>query len=213
MLMNMRAVGRSSAAFVPNRIAFRPKVALRTNRVVDFRLINTAPPKKTWTAASCLDDHAEVFKSLPAILGAYIGPNSLPPQLGERIAVRSRIARCAALHAGHVVMHACWGAGESIMVAVNSSNACPYCEGLHGELVRTSTRARARVRARTQPPTQARMAGVKGSAQLQAAKSVADCTAVVDDPAVAFARTFAEGNGRGEVRRWPRTRVQLNAVI
>ena len=152
MLMNMRAVGRSSAAFVPNRIAFRQKVALRTNRVVDFRLINTAPPKKTWTAASCLDDHAEVFMSLPAILGAYIGPNSLPPQLGERIAVRSRIARCAALHAGHVVMHACWGAGESIMVAVNSSNACPYCEGLHGELVRTSTRARARARARARNP-------------------------------------------------------------
>ena len=51
---------------------------------------------KKWTAERCLDDHVAVFTSLPNILGAYVGPNSLPPQLGE-----------------------------SIMVAVNSVNACP----------------------------------------------------------------------------------------
>jgi len=52
-----------------------------------------------------------------------------------------------------------------------------YCEGLHGEL--------------------ARMAGVDKCAALQAAKSVDECTAVVDDPAVAFARKFAEEDGTG----------------
>mmetsp|Transcript_60099 Transcript_60099/g.141469 ORF Transcript_60099/g.141469 Transcript_60099/m.141469 type:complete len:230 (+) Transcript_60099:38-727(+) len=104
--------------------------------------------KKTWDAGSCLDDHAEVFKSLFRIFGAYVGPNSIPPQLGE-----------------------------SIMVAVNSANECPYCEGLHGEL--------------------ARMAGVDNK-KLQAASSVVECTAVVDDAAISFARTFAEKDGRGD---------------
>ena len=109
-----------------------------------------APEAKSWlTAGACLEDHAAVFASLPKILGAYVGSNSLSPQLGE-----------------------------SIMVAVNSANACPYCEGLHGEL--------------------ARMAGVDGSADLQAASSVAECTAVVDDVAISFARTFADCGGRGE---------------
>ena len=42
------------------------------------------------------------------------------------------------------------------------------------------------------------MAGVEGSKALQAANSVAECTAVVDDPAVIFARQFAEANGRGK---------------
>mmetsp|Transcript_60527 Transcript_60527/g.166252 ORF Transcript_60527/g.166252 Transcript_60527/m.166252 type:complete len:295 (+) Transcript_60527:76-960(+) len=106
------------------------------------------PSKKTWDVNSCLDDHVEVFASLPKILGAYVGPNKLHPQLGE-----------------------------SIMVAVNSANECPYCEGLHGEL--------------------ARMAGVEGSKELQAAQSVRECTAVVDDAAIAYARQFAEANGRG----------------
>lgn len=107
--------------------------------------------QKWTTAADCLEDHAEVFASLPGILGAYVGPHALPSDLGE-----------------------------SIMVAVNSKNNCPYCEGLHGEL--------------------ARMAGVDQYRQLQAAASIDECTAQVDDPAVAFARTFAdncraEGNG------------------
>ena len=45
------------------------------------------PTKKTWDMDGCLDDHVEVFSSLPKILGAYVGPNSLPPQLGESIMV------------------------------------------------------------------------------------------------------------------------------
>ena len=63
-----------------------------------------------------------------------------------------------------------------------------YCEGLHGEL--------------------ARMAGVSKCAALQAAKSVKDCTAVVDDPAVAYARKFAEEAGRG-----PALKEAYDAVV
>eukprot|EP00566_Odontella_aurita_P027648 CAMPEP_0113530168 /NCGR_PEP_ID=MMETSP0015_2-20120614/2789_1 /TAXON_ID=2838 /ORGANISM="Odontella" /LENGTH=165 /DNA_ID=CAMNT_0000428859 /DNA_START=278 /DNA_END=772 /DNA_ORIENTATION=+ /assembly_acc=CAM_ASM_000160 len=68
------------------------------------------------------------------------------------------------------------------MVAVNSKNNCPYCEGLHGEL--------------------ARMAGVVGYKDLQAAKTVDDCTAIMGDPAVGYARAFANhhrgGNSENE---------------
>ena len=140
------------------------------------------PSKKTWDVNSCLDDHVEVFTSLPKILGAYVGPNSLPPQLGE-----------------------------SIMVAVNSANECPYCEGTQRHPATAPLRHRA-----TPPPPPlptgphyhppphiglhgelARMAGVEGSKELQAAQSVQECTAVVDDAAIAYARQFAEANGRG----------------
>lgn len=114
--------------------------------------------RRVWDEASCLSDHEEVFAALPRILGAYVGPNALSPALGE-----------------------------SVMVAVNSAKACPYCEGLHGNL--------------------ARLAGVDNAA-LQAAASVADCTAVVDDPAIAYARVFAEHNGRG-----PEVDAAYDAVV
>ena len=68
---------------------------------------------------------------------------------------------------------------EAVMVTVNSVNSCPYCEGLHGEL--------------------ARMAGVEDPEQLMSAQSLSECTKVVDDPAIVYARTFAEQNGRGAV--------------
>lgn len=68
---------------------------------------------------------------------------------------------------------------EAVMVTVNSVNSCPYCEGLHGEL--------------------ARMAGVAEPEQLMSAKSLSECTKVVDDPAIVYARTFAEQDGRGAV--------------
>lgn len=109
---------------------------------------NKSNQKQQWTTAKdCLEDHVEVWTRLPRILGAYIGPHKIPAKLSE-----------------------------SIMVAVNSKNNCPYCEGLHGQL--------------------ARMAGVDDHKQLQAAKTVEDCTSLVNDPAVAFARTFA--NNREE---------------
>jgi len=68
---------------------------------------------------------------------------------------------------------------ESVMVTVNSVNSCPYCEGLHGQL--------------------ARMAGVDEQETLLKSDSEAACRAVVDHPAITFARRFAESNGRGEV--------------
>lgn len=66
---------------------------------------------------------------------------------------------------------------ESVMVTVNSVNSCPYCEGLHGEL--------------------ARMAGVDDPQGLMQAKSEEECRKFVDDPAISFARSFAENDGRG----------------
>jgi len=66
---------------------------------------------------------------------------------------------------------------ESVMVTVNSVNSCPYCEGLHGEL--------------------ARMAGVDDPQGLMKAESEAECRKFVDDPAISFARSFAENDGRG----------------
>lgn len=66
---------------------------------------------------------------------------------------------------------------ESVMVTVNSVNSCPFCEGLHGEL--------------------ARMAGVEDPEGLMKAGSEDECRSFVDDPAISFARIFAERDGRG----------------
>lgn len=66
---------------------------------------------------------------------------------------------------------------ESVMVTVNSVNSCHYYKGLHGEL--------------------AHMAGVEDPQQLTSAQSLSECTKVVDDPAIVYARTFAEQDGRG----------------
>ena len=106
--------------------------------------------KKMWTPQGFFADHRMVFRNLPHIAGAYIGPNAVDPELNE-----------------------------AVMVTVNSVNSCPYCEGLHGEL--------------------ARMAGVEDPEQLMSAKSLSECTKVVDDPAIVYARTFAEQDGRGAV--------------
>ena len=104
--------------------------------------------KKIWTALGCLADHKRVISSLPKILDAYVGPNSIEPSLNE-----------------------------SVMVTVNSVNSCPYCEGLHGQL--------------------ARMAGVEAPEQLHKSESAEACRALVDDPAITYARKFAEADGRG----------------
>lgn len=66
---------------------------------------------------------------------------------------------------------------ESVMVTVNSVNSCPFCEGLHGEL--------------------ARMAGVEDPDGLMKASSEDECRSFVDDPAISYARIFAEQDGRG----------------
>ena len=66
---------------------------------------------------------------------------------------------------------------ESVMVTVNSVNSCPFCEGLHGEL--------------------ARMAGVEDPKGLMKAGSEDECRSFVNDPAISYARIFAEQDGRG----------------
>ena len=66
---------------------------------------------------------------------------------------------------------------ESVMVTVNSVNSCPFCEGLHGQL--------------------ARMAGVESPEALHKSDSADACRAVVDHPAITYARIFAESDGRG----------------
>ncbi|MGB0591769.1 MAG: carboxymuconolactone decarboxylase family protein [Myxococcota bacterium] len=104
---------------------------------------------KMWTAQGFFADHRMVLRNLLRIAGAYVGPNSVDPELNE-----------------------------AVMVTVNSVNSCPYCEGLHGEL--------------------ARMAGVDDPESLMQAKSLSECTKIVDDPAIVYARTFAENDGRGE---------------
>jgi len=64
------------------------------------------------------------------------------------------------------------------MVTMNSVNGCPYCTGLHGEL--------------------ARIAGVEDAEQLMNASSDAESRKVVDEPAITYARIFAEADGRGD---------------
>lgn len=105
--------------------------------------------KKTWTPVAFLKDHVAVGTSLPKILDAYVGPNSIAPKLNE-----------------------------SIMVTVNSVNRCPYCTGLHVQL--------------------ARMAGVEDAEKLEKSTSSEEARKVVDEPAVSFARVFAENGGRGD---------------
>lgn len=105
--------------------------------------------KKMWSPGGFLADHREVLMQLPRIALAYVGPHAVAPRINE-----------------------------SVMVTVNSVNACPYCEGLHGQL--------------------ARMAGVEEPGRLMKAGSERECRQVVDDPAISFARVFAEHDGRGD---------------
>mmetsp|Transcript_13974 Transcript_13974/g.38182 ORF Transcript_13974/g.38182 Transcript_13974/m.38182 type:complete len:241 (-) Transcript_13974:220-942(-) len=68
---------------------------------------------------------------------------------------------------------------EAIMLTVNSVNTCPYCTGLHGQL--------------------ARMAGRKDVAEpLLAAGNEQECLKQANEPAIMYARTFGETDGRGQ---------------
>ena len=96
--------------------------------------------------------------------------------LADHAAVLSNLPRIAGAYVGPNAVDP--QLNESVMVTVNSVNSCPYCEGLHGEL--------------------ARMAGVDDPKSLMKASSEAECRALVDDPAISFARIFAEQDGRGQ---------------
>lgn len=108
---------------------------------------------KAWGSwQEVLTDHLTFTKALPKMIGAYIGPCSLSPAMIE-----------------------------SVMLAVNSINLCPFCTGLHGDL--------------------GRMAGLQNPLKLMASKSTDECLDFCDvdehKPAVRYARTFAMIDGRG----------------
>ena len=65
---------------------------------------------KMWVASSFTRDHVRLAWELPGYLGSYLNPLS---------AIEPSVV-------------------ESVMVTVNSINACPYCTGLHGQLLRTT---------------------------------------------------------------------------
>ena len=62
---------------------------------------------KMWDMKTFFSEHTMVFRQLPSILGAYVGPNAIQPKLAE-----------------------------SVMLKVNGVNLCPYCTGLHGGLAK-----------------------------------------------------------------------------
>ena len=64
---------------------------------------------KLWTTSTFTRDHVRFMAELPHYLGAYLGPRALSPTTIE-----------------------------AVMVTVNSINTCPYCTGLHGQLLRTT---------------------------------------------------------------------------
>lgn len=109
------------------------------------------PTGKKWTLVPCLLDHAMFLKNHGRLLLAYVG-----------------CCGCAAAIEHDLV--------EKVMVAVNSVNECPYCDGLHGQL--------------------ARMAGVEDAEALRCQDK--SCKSA-ESPAVKFAKTFGQGDGRGEV--------------
>ena len=71
---------------------------------------------------------------------------------------------------------------ESVMLAVNSINSCPFCSGLHCDL--------------------ARIAGTKRPYKIDKAKSLEEvvsyCDKRRDQVAVRYARVFAMTDGRGK---------------
>lgn len=123
-----------------------------------------------------MDLHAGPAQGLEACMSRYQKKMwTLSGCLADHREVLRNLPRIAGAYVGkHAVPAAI---NESVMVTVNSVNSCPYCEGLHGEL--------------------ARMAGVEDADKLMKASSEGECRLLVDDPAISFARIFAENDGRG----------------
>lgn len=123
------------------------------------RCLDGASGPRAWTSTSrCLSDHFAFAASHYDLLGAYtgIGAPSIEPPLVE-----------------------------AIMVAVNSVNQCPYCDGLHGELARLVGLGDAAVELR----------GCKDASSAAAAMKSVTVPSVV--PAVKYARIAGEADGKG----------------
>ena len=109
------------------------------------------PTGKRWTAWPCLSDHMVILTShIYGLFGAYTG--------------------CG----GEAIEH---DYVEAIMVAVNSTIDCPYCDGLHTELADLSGH------------------GDKARDLLKAT-DVASATLAIDLAGVAYARQFGEADMR-----------------
>eukprot|EP00729_Bicosta_minor_P022373 gene22373-26150_t len=109
----------------------------------------SAGKKKIWDFEAFTADHRTVLFQLPSILGSYVGPNAIEPQLNE-----------------------------SIMVTMNSVNGCPYCTAEQLALVIYTD--------------------VVNRYSPSLASSDAESRKVVDEPAITYARIFAEADGRGD---------------
>lgn len=105
------------------------------------------PTGKRWTALPCLSDHIVILTShVTGLFGAYTG--------------------CCGAAIEHDYI-------EAIMVAVNSTIDCPYCDSLHTELAALSGHGEAAKR-------------------LLEAKSVEAALKIVNRPGVAYARRMGE---------------------
>mmetsp|Transcript_678 Transcript_678/g.2145 ORF Transcript_678/g.2145 Transcript_678/m.2145 type:complete len:278 (-) Transcript_678:496-1329(-) len=109
------------------------------------------PTGKRWTMVPCLSDHIFILRShLTGLFGAYTG--------------------CC----GEAIEH---DYVEAVMVSVNSTIDCPYCDGLHTELAALSGHGEA-------------------ARKLLGAKDVASALEVVNKPGVEYARSMGEFNMR-----------------
>ena len=109
------------------------------------------PTGKRWTMMPCLSDHIVILTShIVGLFGAYTGCGG------------------AAIEHDYV---------EAIMVSVNSTIDCPYCDGLHTELAALSGHG-------------------DDAKRLLKAHDVPSAVAVVDRPGVAYARRMGELNVR-----------------
>ena len=109
---------------------------------------------KAWGSwDEALADHRVFASEWFKIMGAYVGPNAVDPAVAE-----------------------------SVMLAVNSINSCPFCSGLHCDL--------------------ARIAGTKRPHKIDKARSLEEvssfCDKRGDQVAVRYARVFAMTDGRGK---------------
>ena len=112
------------------------------------------PTGKRWTTMPCLSDHITILNShLSGLFGAYTG--------------------CCGAAIEHDYV-------EAIMVAVNSTIECPYCDGLHTELAAASGH------------------GDEIAKKLLSATDVGSATSAVNLPGVAYARKMGELNVRSE---------------
>ena len=127
------------------------------------------PTGKKWDMPTCFNDHVRAGFALPTLDILTSGCASQIMFLKSHGTLFGAYTGCGSPAIEHDLV-------EAIMVAVNSVNECPYCDGLHGEL--------------------ARMAGTEGAVDLRSGK-----TSAVDEKcaaAVTYAVIFGKEDGVGD---------------